>query len=491
MDLIRPTQPTDEPSSWKPLHGLVLLVFVCVYAAVFSHFTVGRHLELNTYAYDLGTVDQGVWLAGHSTEPFVTVRGLHLLGDHVRLISYLLAPLYYIWDDVRALIIAQTLAIALGGVFIALLARRVAPSSPWIGLVMALSYLLSPAVQNLNIDHVHPDAFAQTFILGSVLALQSDRLAWFWTAMALALSCKEDVPLVYVALGFLVVLRGRWRLGMAIGAVGGLYFLLATRVILPYFNEVGFFRSDYTRGFRNSMHDPRWLFERFLGPDSRAYLLALGAPVAFLCFRKPILLIPAIPALAANFLSGHTPMRNIIYHYHTSIVPFLYIAAVATLASWRYKKTVCVAALGLVVAGSVYANIRFGQLPVNKLYRIQMPIRRSFSDPGVLAAKRVMTQIPSDAGVAADYSLVPQLAHRKHIYQFPNPFMPFYWGIKGSSPHPTGNVEYIILRTGYVRDERHQQLLRELLDSGSFRTVVDDEFVQLYKRSDHVVPNEP
>jgi uncharacterized membrane protein len=95
-------------------------VGVCVtaYAVYFAVYTCLLHWTFGTLAYDLGTVDQGVWLAGHSRDLFVTVRGLPLLGDHVRPIAFVLAPLYWVWDDVRMLLIAQTLFIAAGAVFL-------------------------------------------------------------------------------------------------------------------------------------------------------------------------------------------------------------------------------------------------------------------------------------------------------------------------------------------------------------------------------------
>jgi uncharacterized membrane protein len=190
-----------------------LAVMAGVYVLYFSAYTCLWHMNFNTYAYDLGTVDQGVWLAGHSRDLFVTVRGLHLLGDHVRPFSFVLAPLYWLWDDVRMLLIAQTVAIAAGVLFVYLLARRELGERHLLVLALCASYLLNPAVQNLNLDHVHPDAFASTFILASVYFLRVSRLVPFWITAALAMSCKEDVPFVYMALGVILIVRGRRTLG--------------------------------------------------------------------------------------------------------------------------------------------------------------------------------------------------------------------------------------------------------------------------------------
>src|SRR5205085_4752648 len=154
---------------------IAVLVLAVVYAAYFSAYTIIAHERFRTYAYDLGTFDQGIWLAGHGTNHFVTVRGLHLLGDHVRLFSFVLAPLYWIWNDVRALLVAQSVAIAAGAWFLLRIAEQKAPDHRWFALAVASSWLLHPAVQNLNLDHALPDAFASTLLVMAVYFLRSGR----------------------------------------------------------------------------------------------------------------------------------------------------------------------------------------------------------------------------------------------------------------------------------------------------------------------------
>ena len=48
-------------------------------------------------AFDIGIFDQALWLLANGHEPFVTLRGLHVLGDHASYLLYLMAPLYWLW----------------------------------------------------------------------------------------------------------------------------------------------------------------------------------------------------------------------------------------------------------------------------------------------------------------------------------------------------------------------------------------------------------
>jgi len=55
----------------------------------------------------LGIFDQGVWLRSRLKDPFVTIRGLPLFGDHASSILVLVAPLYWLWPDPRLLLRLQ------------------------------------------------------------------------------------------------------------------------------------------------------------------------------------------------------------------------------------------------------------------------------------------------------------------------------------------------------------------------------------------------
>src|SRR4029450_4605686 len=62
---------------------------------------------------------QGVWLLSRFRDPFVTIRGLSLFGDHTSYILVLVAPLYWVWADPRRLL---------------LLLQGVGPATPAVGL---------------------------------------------------------------------------------------------------------------------------------------------------------------------------------------------------------------------------------------------------------------------------------------------------------------------------------------------------------------------
>ncbi len=479
-------------------------LLAAAYAAWFGAYTCVQHARLKTYAYDLGTFDQGIWLAGHATDPFVTVRGLPLLGDHVRLFAYVLAPIYWIWDDVRFLLILQSVAIACGALFVLRISLRELPARPWLALVLAASWLLHPAVQNLNLDHAHPDAFATTLVLAAVDALRAGRVGRFALAAGLAMSCKEDVPLVFVMLGLVTMLdRRQRRIGAVIAAVSATYFALCMTVILPHFNEAGFFRygrKGFLTGFWMSGGDPAWIAGKLLGDESLRYLYRIGLPNLYLFLLSPLAIVPAAPALFANLIADASYMRDLSYHYQTSIVPFLYLGTIATLVRLDALRTRASASAGAsasslaaflgavrtsapaaLLVAVVGANLAWSKAPIGDPGVLWTNLEDSRTHARLRKVREIVAFLPRDAAVSADYTIVPQLSHRRRIYMFPNPFGVSYWGVDGEKPHDPESIDFILVSELRL-DEYARAMLANLELEGSFERIYSDLGLRLYRR---------
>ena len=472
-------------------------------------------MTFSSQAYDLGTFDQGIWLAGHSANHFVTVRGLHLLGDHVRLVSFVLAPIYYVWNDVRLLLILQSVAIALGALALFRAGRRDLPEAPFLVLMICAGYLLNPAVQNLNLDHAHPEAFATTLIIFSYCFLQTRRLLLFSLFMILAMMCKEDVPLVYIFLGIVTAIRGDRKVGAAMALAAGLYFLICIYAILPAFNGVGFFRTEvgHFTSAKGRFFDIPWLFDRLMVGENLSYLFMIGLPVAFLPILSPVMLLPALPALLLNMLSHSPYMRSINYHYTTAIIPFLYLGTILAVkkclyrdrplwlplpglveqgnggstlllavSKWRIpRRLLYVSIVALLLFCPVYSNLTHSKIPLNKLDKIRSRFEHYRTDQSVHSVHEIIDKVPPDAAVSADYTVVPHLSHRKKIYMFPNPFVPNYWGIREENPHDPEVIDFILLRESVVKPDKWA-IVDSLVERGEFEMEAHGGTSRLYKR---------
>ena len=196
---------------------------ITLFVGSFVWLTWLTHARFGTFGFDLGIFDQGVWLLSRFQDPFVTIRGLPLFGDHASYILLLVAPLYWLWADPRLLLVLQVVCLAIPAVSIHLIGRR-RLGSPLAGLAVAAAYLAFPALQWAAIWSFHPETLAAGFL--GLAALAADRQRWrpmaIW--LLLALLCKEDVGLVVAGFGALLWLTGHPsvdRRTMATGRHGG------------------------------------------------------------------------------------------------------------------------------------------------------------------------------------------------------------------------------------------------------------------------------
>ena len=94
-----------------------------VNVVVFGTLTWRQQSRFGTFGFDMGIFDQGIWLLSRFKDPFVTLRGLELFGNHVNIILFALVPFYWLGAGPHFLYLVETMAIAAGAIPVWLLAR--------------------------------------------------------------------------------------------------------------------------------------------------------------------------------------------------------------------------------------------------------------------------------------------------------------------------------------------------------------------------------
>jgi len=198
---------------------------------------VWRHVQFLTFTSDLGIMDQTVWNTAHG-RLLMFSRGLTRLTSRpltgrLEVPFLLLAPLYRVWADPRLLQIAQAMALALGALPLFQLARRRFGSDA-VGAVVAVAFVLHPALQGIGLAAVHTNAFAVPLVIAAFVSLEADRPWAFWWWSVGALCCREDVALITAPLGIYAACRLRFRkagIGVAVLSFG---WLAVLKVLLPH-----------------------------------------------------------------------------------------------------------------------------------------------------------------------------------------------------------------------------------------------------------------
>jgi len=456
---------------------LLLAVAMLAYFSFTSYYVSQRHLAFETGAFDTGVYTQPLWNFIHGKGFALTLvedDGPARWANHVEPILFLVAPLYALWPDARALFWLQTAAITLAAAPLYALGRR-RLQNQWAALAVTLAYLLMPATESVTLFDFHAVSMAPLFLLTAIYFIDRALAAqgvsfWLWPAapadaadghsprrnwlgaalfLLLALSTKEDISLIVLMLGLYLLLRRRWQAGGALAVVGLVWFYVAFQVIIPAYRTGGgtsIFAAWFETLGRTPLEialspftQPQKVLALLLRPDSGPALLMITAPLALLPWAGLPLLALAAPSLAFVLLSANPTLRQLeTWHYAAPILAFVMLATIDGLARLR-----CLAAkitprpqlaLNLLViillsVALVYQHWR-GYTPLSVLYE---PIQVT---PHHELGRQIAATIPANASVLAQAQLIPPIAHRDKLGIWSGPLLTNYDYIWLDLSHP-------------------------------------------------------
>ena len=427
---------------------LLVWTVVALYATYFSVRTVGVHRGLGTSAYDFALYDQGLWLISRGDTPFVTLMGRNLFGDHSSFILLLLVPFYWVISSTSLLFVVQSIAIALGALPVYYFSKS-CMRSEGLGALMAVLYLVHPAIGWTNLENFHPDSMLGVLVATAIWAAHSKRWRWYWAAVALALLVKEDVAFVLVPLGVWVAVYQHRRFGLITLLVSlatmSVMFLAVMRGLtgvtfrnswrVPFGGIGGFFATLVTKPL---------VFARYIASEDRPmYVWQMLSPMAFVFAYRPALALVGVVMLASNVVSTFWYQHHIHYHYSLIIVPCIVMGSAWALG--KMSRNVMNASVVLVAMASFLTAFLWSPLP----FSLSTTQHWTSQSAPVVAAREALEFVPGDVSVAAYHSVSAHLARRVEIYSFPNPFQRSLYGpdvfAKGDRLPQAETVEYVIL----------------------------------------------
>jgi len=428
---------------------LLLGLLIALYVLQFGLLSSAMHDSFLTHAADLGNMDQPIWNTLHGRLLQETKKdgseGTRL-SDHFEPIFLPVSLSFLIWDDVRALLWLQTLALALGAIPVYWIARDEARTSGrgergaevW-GVAFAALYLLFPALEWANITEFHAVPLAVAPLLFALHYTRQQRYRPVWLFALIAMSTQEHIPLLTMMIGlYIAIVQRRRRVGLSLAAVSAAWFSVATFVIIPHFAAQvyhGRAASIYFQRFgelgntpadiaRTVLTRPDVVFRTVIQPERLAYLAGLLASVGFVALFDPVTLLLGTPTLGINMLSAYYAQYSGRYHYSAPLVPFFVVAAIfgaARLSRWlsQYLRP----ALARQVAPSVVlAAVILISLGYHRRAGVT-PLAASFRWPQVTPHNRLLDrfakQIPDTAPLSTTAQLFPHFSHRQRIHVFP------------------------------------------------------------------------
>ncbi len=407
----------------------------------------------------------------------------------------LLAPFYWLWPSAGVLFFSQSLMLGLGALPVFMFARK--HLHEFMALLLAIVYLLHPAIAFTNRENFHPDSFLP-FLVGMAIYAALDR-KWrmYWVFIVLSLMVKEDVLLVVLPLGVWVAFARDRRRGVAtvlatlLATLVGMFLVMKSLIGVPTRNVWRIPFGGPTGLLREIIERPGNVIEYLRSDDRPFYLWQMTFPVAFVFLRRPSLAAVSVLVLGSNIVSNFVYQYRIQYHYSAIAVPAIVMGSVYAIEMmqprWQRWST------GLAVGAAVWSCLMWGILPIGRLITpvADQPLGRPVpgywhrDHPRAIDARELFAEIPVAASVSAYHSLTAHLAHREQIYQFPNPFRVVLYGPDDTLEAaraciPAANdLQYVMLKADLDAD---QQIDWDMVKVDFTEAARNESFV-VYRRS--------
>jgi len=441
-----------------------LFAFLLVTGAGF--LLVTALLQHNAFGtgYDLGIYDQTLWNLSQGRVWMTTlVYETNGFYDHFEPILVLLLPFYWLWPDVRVLLIVQSLALALGALPIYLYAQHRFQSWPYrhlLALVIATAYLVYPALHNGNLNDFHEVSLLPPLLGFALYGLLTGKRRLMWVFLALSLLVKEDFSVTFLSFGLYIIVLNpsgfRRRDGFVIAGAALAWMLLVLYVFYPALTRGMAYPfvarryawlGDSPEGAARVLFTRPWIVLPYLlQPQKLDFLSRLFRPLLFLpLLGMPVILI-AFPVLAYLMLSSYEPQWSVQSYYNPPLLPILFFSLVIALDrlrgwtlsfGWRQRWIeVGLASLLLLAVGVGYYVD--GPGPGSRNFDAERFTGRSWQEAG----ERILAQVPGEAAVSTVWPFVPHLSQRQRIYTVlarpkEPPDVILQWEMAGAEGAPT------------------------------------------------------
>lgn len=417
------------PASWNRFGPWIVVgIAITAYVVFVSIHTIHNHWSLGTAAFDLGIQENTIWNTLHGDILYSSLMGSHYLGVHTSLILLLVAPIYALAPATETLLVLQSLVLGLAALPLYLFAREVLENS-WQGALFALLWLTHPAVGGANFYDFHPIAFAPLFLFTAVHFWRRGRRLPYWLSIALLLSVKEELAIIVVLVGLVIVISGNRRQGLQTAAVGAVAYVVLQHVVIPYFAGGAHSYAWYYSDIIPTGESPRGLVTTVLLNPVFALKFILTGPRLLFVFQlfAPLALLPFLSArgavlisygLAATLLASRPPLHQIGFQYALTLLALGFVGALLTLTGLSNGGRRRAIALAIMLAlltcyhhGMIWPrhNFRGGFHTIDFTYSEQDRAQ-------LRELNGLIDQIDEDAMVLASESLVPHVA-RRHIVE--------------------------------------------------------------------------
>ena len=185
----------------------------------------------------------------------------------------------------------------------------------------------------------------------------------------------------------------------------------------------------------------------------------------------------AAPQMLASVIGASPYARQINYQYTTVMIAPIFIASIEGYRRWIHPRPWRHWAMVWLLACAVITNVAWSPSPIGDRNVIW-----ARHNARVAVLEHAVDLVPTGASVTATFSLLPHLAHRETVYDWPNPWKIAYWGNHNENPPAAAGVEYIALDMRHVADGDKIIVANLTEPGGEFEVLMDEQDVIVARR---------
>jgi len=434
---------------------------IIIYTVFFSGYTILKHRTYNSFAWDLGIMNQALWTKVNINKVFYytcekyLVKSGSYFGIHFAPILYCAIPIYRTAPRPETLLVIQSLLLGAAALPIYLLCRKI--TSRTTGLIVSTIYLLNPAIHGMNCYDFHVQSFIPLLTLSFLYFYKSKNWKIYMLSLILIFYVEEHLSYTMILYSLFILCDKKTEIVQIIknfSSVSFIHFIPIITVIhsvhwsslsdkiIKHFNEnispiliAG--RHFKILGVDDPRNIPIYILcnpQKILNPlkyachEKLKYIICLTCPNLILSITNPNTLLPTMPWIGISLLSNYSPYYQIGYQYPSYVIPFIYFSTIIGLKNVDKNHLIRNNFLTLEKILILYfcTNLFFFAVssPVSpytsEIYHYQA-YRKPSENSHVILLREALESIPEGASILTQDNIFPHVSSQENSYVVPLP----------------------------------------------------------------------
>ncbi|HSY76040.1 MAG TPA: DUF2079 domain-containing protein, partial [Bacteroidia bacterium] len=431
---------------------LCFRLIMFLFGGIYFITAIGNHYFFRTTNEDYGVYNFAFWDYSHFHVSKLSVlyySKMTLMQDHFSLTLMYFVPVYWLlnWLTGTYTLVLIQAAMLLAGAWATYKVVTLKTADAWLGIGALLYYFLLQGHFSAFEGDFNITVVASSFIPLFLYYFELKKYLVATTFFVLAIFSKENFPLWFISILPVVMMwhyKDKKILAICLAYIFAavFYFVLVFKVIIPHFESAGrpYNLFNYSAlgqtpfdAVKFIIHNPIETLELFFtnqngnpfynGIKKEFYLVYFISGGFMLLFRQRYL-IWFIPIVAQKMLNDLPIRWSIELHYSIEVATMMPLAVFFIVATLKNKKIqyVLTVVICILTLGTSWYKMNIN----NRALKWDNPVKENVLDtdffrPGFNAGDlhKALSLIPADAKVSASATIVPHLAQRKSIYEFP------------------------------------------------------------------------